>query len=386
MLYTLMHRDTVVMDLELDEYSNIVALGKIHHAEHLPLGTYNKIGVERKSLNRWWTKRSIPASRRGICDALDELELSSPQELTEKCFGLSLSDQYWISPTDKPLDWHQVNFFENAFSEDIGNILFGKGRSSSSASLISPDNTTNGNLRKKWKIIGGKRVLLKDSSVPYRQEAYNEVLASEIARRLCIPYVPYTLILEHDEICSGCEDFITSETDLVSAAQVMSAFKKRNEQSEYEFYIECCKKLGIADAREKLEQMLVLDYLIVNEDRHLNNFGLIRSAVTLEWVSVAPLYDNGNSMWFNRVVSKIHADDDSKIKTPLWKKNPTENLTLVTDFSWLDLSALKSIENYARELYSTSGYLEPTRVDALVNALRKRVELLDGIARGQTML
>lgn len=386
MLYTLMHRDTAVMDLELDEYSNIVALGKIHHAEHLPLGTYNKIGVERKSLNRWWTKRSIPASRKGIHDLLDELEMSSPQELIEKCFGLSLSDQYWISPTDKPLDWHQVNFFENAFSEDIGNILFGKGRSSGSVSLISPDNTANGNLKKKWKIIDGKRVLLKGSSAPYRQEAYNEVLASEIARRLCIPYVPYTLILEHDEICSGCEDFITSETDLVSAAQVMSAFKKRNEQSEYEFYIECCEKLGIADAREKLEQMLVLDYLIVNEDRHLNNFGLIRNAVTLEWVGVAPLYDNGNSMWFNRVISEIHADDDSNIKTPLWKKNPTENLMLATDFSWLDLSALKSIENYARELYSTSGYLEPTRVDALVNALRKRVELLDGIARGQTML
>lgn len=390
MLYTLMHRDTAVMDLELDEYSNIVALGKIHHAEHLPLGTYNKIGVERKSLNRWWTKRSIPASRRGIRDVLDELELSSPQELIEKCFGLSLSDQYWISPTYKPLDWHQVNFFENAFSEDIGNILFGKGRSSGSASLISPDNTANGNLKKKWKIIDGKRVLLKGSSAPYRQEAYNEVLASEIARRLCIPYVPYTLILEHDEICSGCEDFITSETDLVSAAQVMSAFKKRNEQSEYEFYIECCEKLGISDAREKMGQMLVLDYLIVNEDRHLNNFGLIRNAVTLEWVGVAPLYDNGNSMWFNRVVSEIHADDDSNIKTPLWKKNPTENLTLVTDFSWLDLSALEGIEDFARELYSKSGYLEPTRVDALANALRMRVELLDGIAQTrsgrQTML
>ena len=108
MLYTLMHRDVPVMDLELDEYSNIVSLGKIHHAEHLPLGTYNKIGVERKALNRWWTKRSIPASRKGIRDVLEELELSSPQELIEKCFGLSLSDQYWISPTDKPLDWHRV--------------------------------------------------------------------------------------------------------------------------------------------------------------------------------------------------------------------------------------------------------------------------------------
>lgn len=385
MLYTLMHRDVPVMELELDEYSNIISLGRIHHAEHLPLGTYNKIGVERKALNRWWTKRSIPASRKGIRDVLMELELSSPQELIEKCFGLSLSDQYWISPTDQPLDWHRVNFFENAFSEDIGNILFGKGRSSDSASLVSPDNTANGNLKKKWKIIDGKRVLLKDSSAPYRQEAYNEVLASEIAERLNISRVPYTLIPEHGEICSGCEDFITPETDLVAAAQVMSAFKKRNEQSEYEFYIECCETLGITDARKKMEQMLVLDYLIVNEDRHLNNFGLIRNAVTLEWIGTAPLYDNGNSMWFNRVIGEMHAGDDSNIKTPLWKKNPTENLTLVADFSWLDLSTLDGIEDYARELYGKSEYLEPVRVETLANALRTRIELLGDIACGRTL-
>lgn len=384
MQYTLMHREIPVMDLELDEYSNIVALGKIHHAEHLPLGTYNKIGVERKNLNRWWTKRSIPTSRKGIRNVLDELELSSPQELIEKCFGLSLSDQYWISPTNTQLDWHRINFFENAFSEDIGNILFGKGTNSDSASLVSPDNTANGNLKKKWKIINGKRVLLKGSSAPYHQESYNEVFASEIAKRLGIPHVPYTLISEYHEVCSGCADFITTETDLVAAAQVMRAFKKRNEQSEYEFYIECCEKLGIPDAREKLEQMLVLDYLIVNEDRHLNNFGLIRNAVTLEWVGVAPIYDNGNSMWFNQIVSEMHADDDSNIKTPLWKKNPTENLKLVTDFSWLDLSALDGIAEYAKELYAKSRYLEPMRVDALANAIKMRVGLLDCIIQARS--
>ena len=36
MLYTLMHRDIPVMDVELDEYSNTVSLGKIYHAEYLP--------------------------------------------------------------------------------------------------------------------------------------------------------------------------------------------------------------------------------------------------------------------------------------------------------------------------------------------------------------
>ena len=30
--------------------------------------------------------------------------------------------------------------------------------------------------------------------------------------------------------------------------------------------------------------MLVLDYIISNEDRHCNNFGFIRNAESLEWL------------------------------------------------------------------------------------------------------
>ena len=62
----------------------------------------------------------------------------------------------------------------------------------------------------------------------------------------------------------------------------------------------------------------------------------------------------------------------------------------MTDFSWLDLSALDGIEDFVRELYEKSEYMEPIRVDTLANALRTRIELLDDIVQtqsgGQTML
>ena len=76
--------------------------------------------------------------------------------------------------------------------------------------------------------------------------------------------------------------------------------------------------------------------------------------------------------------------DDSNIKTPLGKKNPTENLELVTDFSWLDSSVLDSIEDFARELYEKSEYMEPIRVDTLANALGMRIDLLDDIVQTQS--
>jgi len=375
-LYTLMHREVKVMELEMNEYANITALGKVYDAKHLPLGTYNKIGVDRKTLNAWWMNRSIPASRRGIRSFLDALELSSPSELIQKCFGLSLSDQYWVCPSDMSLDWKKVNFFDNGFSEDIGDLLFGKGGTSDSISLFSPDNTANGNLKKKWKISDGKRILIKGSCAPFFQEAYNEVISSLIAERLGIPHVTYGLINEHDEACCFCEDFVTAKTDLVSAAYVMKAFKKRNDVSEYEFYIECCESLGVKDVRSQLEKMLLLDFLTVNEDRHLNNFGIIRNAVTLEWIGTAPIYDCGNSLWFNKVDSHINALDDSNIKCPLWEKNPTKNLDLITDFSWVDISALDGIENDIRMILSGSEYLSDTRVDILCNAIRTRIDML----------
>ena len=42
--------------------------------------------------------------------------------------------------------------------------------------------------------------------------------------------------------------------------------------------------------------MFILDYLLLNEDRHLNNFGIIRDVNTLKWIDLAPIFDNGQSL------------------------------------------------------------------------------------------
>lgn len=42
--------------------------------------------------------------------------------------------------------------------------------------------------------------------------------------------------------------------------------------------------------------MFILDYLILNEDRHLNNFGIIRNVNNLNWIDIVPIFDNGQSL------------------------------------------------------------------------------------------
>ncbi len=51
--------------------------------------------------------------------------------------------------------------------------------------------------------------------------------------------------------------------------------------------------LFLCNLYAKLENMYILDFLILNEDRHLGNFGIIRDVNTLEWLDVAPIFDNG---------------------------------------------------------------------------------------------
>ena len=53
-----------------------------------------------------------------------------------------MSDQYWLNPVDQPLDWKDINFYDNAFSDDVGNILFGQMPQDDTLNLVSPCNTS----------------------------------------------------------------------------------------------------------------------------------------------------------------------------------------------------------------------------------------------------
>lgn len=378
MNYILMHKDIKVADIELDSLAHIISIGEIYNIEHFPVGTTIKKEPSKTALAKWWSKRSIPASRQGIDEVLDELNLTVPQELLEKSYGLSLSDQYWISPKDSPLKWDDINFFDNEFSEDLGDLLFGYAKKSESLDLSTPDNSSDGQLKKRWKIVDGERVLIKCSNKPYYQEALSEVIASLIADKLDINHIPYSLTWEKDEPYSTCKDFITKDTELVSAQYVLLSSKKPNDLSNYEFYIKRGENFGIANIRSETEKMLVLDFLIANEDRHFNNFGLIRNASTLEWIGVAPIFDCGTSFWHSTLETEIKPKSPSLLCKP-FKKTHSEQLKLVKDFSWLDLKKLDGVETEINEILSKSKFITEKRRNILCSAICERIDLLSDV-------
>ena len=116
--------------------------------------------------------------------------------------------------------------------------------------------------------------------------------------------------------------------------------------------------------------MIVVDYIIANEDRHFNNFGLLRNAETLEWIGAAPIFDSGTSLWFDRSEEQIKNAD---IKCKPFKKHHSEQIKLVSDLSRYDFSKLDGIENDIREVLKDQ---KSERVGLISEAVRNRIETL----------
>lgn len=377
MKYTLMHKQIAVAGIDIDNATgSIQKINKLYSPEHLPVGVLVRQGsADRAALNQWWTTRSIPASRLGIGEALESMNISSPKLLLVLCHGLSLSDQYWILPDGSNLTWDKINFFQNDFSDDIGDILFGTCKNLNVMDFSSPDNTSDGTLKKRWKIINGARCLIKGGSNPFHQQPFNEVISAGIMERLGISHVPYTLAWNQGVPYSVCEDFVTETTELIPAWRIVQTQKKSNNASAYLHFVNCCEALGIAGVVPFLDRMMVLDYIIANEDRHLNNFGLLRDAKTLEWIGFAPIYDSGSSLGYDKMPSQIRRGKDIKCKP--FRSHHEEQLKLVTDFSWIDFDSLKDVDRLIANTLSSDGaneYIDDNRIDAIIESVCQRID------------
>lgn len=363
------------MDLE-DTFTQVNKITKKYNIDHLPLGVSNNGLPDRRKLNYWWMSRSIPASRDGIDECVTQLGVESSKQLLGKSLGLSLSDHYWICPADHELRWEDINFFDNDFSEDVGNVLLGM-PAAGKINLMSPDNTSDGWLRKRWKIIDGKRCLIKGGSLPFCQEPYNEVIAGRIMERLQVEHVNYDLFFKNTQPYSVCESFTNADSELISAANIMDSVKKRNNISYYGHYVYCCKEIGINNIVSALDKMLTVDYIIANEDRHLNNFGVLRNPDTLEYIGAAPIYDSGTSLWYNRLLNGSFTPSSN---SKPFKNTHEEQIKLVSSFDWLEFDKLKNIDEEFNDILKGSPFIDENRRSTLSNALTDRIKMLHQIA------
>ena len=107
------------------EYNTILKgfdkLYEIKNINYAPVIIYNLYSKEEnnnallQNLTDWFKGRGIPSWRDDLDLLLAKLNISTPTELLDKAFGLSLSDQYWVKPFDTNIEYKDINFFEHDF-------------------------------------------------------------------------------------------------------------------------------------------------------------------------------------------------------------------------------------------------------------------------------
>lgn len=372
-------------------FDRIYEVIDINYAPLLLKNYYEEEKDELNLLNKlteWFKGRGIPSWRDKLDTLLHRLNIETAGELLDKAFGLSLSDQYWLKPFDTDIKYDDINFFDNDFdyAEFLEASLSLNSKSiTNEKSLKTPNNTTDGMLKKAWIIEDGTRYLLKGGYKNEILQPFNEVLASEICQRLKFNHVQYTLDTYKNMVVSKCPCFITKDTEFITAYQIRNDMLRHDDIPDYEDYIKILEDNGIKNARIDLENMYILDFLIMNEDRHLNNFGIIRDVNTLKWLSVAPIFDNGESL-------KINAYNDKEIivsgigKFFYEEKDFSEIIQIVKNLKRIDISKLQNLPEWFDKLlheYQNITKMSDNKINQICTLLNRQITSLKKLQQGK---
>ncbi len=379
----LMNKNQKIACIEIDSNNNVIdKIYHIYNIEYAPLSFQNAVNDKSvnniRALNLWFRARGIPSWRKDIENLLEKLHINSPDELLNKAYGLSLSDQYWFKEINQKISWEDINFFTNDFKyQGYLNISLSSSFNGE-VDLRSPNNTTDGMLQKAWIIENGKRVLVKGTYSLSNQEPINEWLVSQICKRLDLDYCSYSIDVVDKKLVSKCENFVNDNQEIITANDIFKSVPKDNHISDMNHYINILEKNEIKNARKNIEDMFFVDFLVMNFDRHMKNYGIIRNVETLKWEKTTPIFDTGECMECDKTLNEINFyDRTGKFFTNTSKKFSSylENI----NFTRYDLSKLNDLpQKYEEMLVKYRDYTDISndRIKKLVNGLAYRISYL----------
>ena len=294
MIYELKHFDKTVLKFSAVDNSNEPDVKIVWTADDkalLPLD----LELTDEGVYKWLRHRTIPVNRAYVRNFLSKcgLSLNRPLNIIKVSKGLSLNDCYWIVEEGFDGTFAKYNLYDNRFSQILANIAFtGYGSSVRSSLMSRPEFTTTGMLPKCWRRNNGKILLYKGGTSGASNtgmEPYSEYYAAQVAQAMGINAIPYNLSKWKGELCSYCELFTSKDYSFVPVGRIV---KTGGMPAVRAYYEKLGKKYVAA-----LNDMLVLDALIYNTDRHYGNFGFLVDNKTNKIAAPAPLFDHGNSLF-----------------------------------------------------------------------------------------
>ena len=236
--------------------------------------------------------RRPPKHRANIEELLELSGCNTLKGYLDVSHALSLIDTFWVKRKDSNLDWNTVSLYKNPFNEVIARTAFEGGMHGRQFNTTSPEYGTDGSFPKCWVREDGVPYLIKGGSSGASNaglEPISEFYASQIVDRLSNNSVVYDLVRfgSSNKWCSKCRIFTSESYGYLP----YSAINVGN--TTFGGVLQKCSELGFI---QEVKDMFVIDSVIMNEDRHTNNFGFLFDTNTYDIVGFAPLFDFNISM------------------------------------------------------------------------------------------
>ena len=377
--YICMHRDDEVAVLEFNtEDGYLLRVLETRNKHLVPC----RAQINAQNFAAWWRDRAVPKTQGFILEVLRQYNIPTTQSFLLRNLGLSLNDHYWVKPLESSLQWDDVSLFSNNFSEGFSVL-----QDATQFSSFSPSASTGGDLPKKWVIKGGIRYLIKDSVGLSVQQSLNEVFATAIhASQQSTSYVPYTLIQEKNSsrLACTCACFTSDALEFIPAWDLVGSDSLAKNTPLFEQFITKASEGGLGEdaVHAFLDYQIVIDFLLSNVDRHLNNFGVLRDTYSLDFVGMAPIFDSGNSMFYQNPLIAKSVMELLKLKTHGFFTTERRHVEHVRNLGCVNVSLLPTEED-AKILYAQDMVLHATGYDAIIaQGYRWKTAFLEELVRG----
>lgn len=376
--YILMHGDVPCAVIAIDRDSGTLAETEFIRREYAPfLGN-----ADLRLMKIWWEHRAVPGSRKEMEEIIRKAGCENSREYLAKNLALSMTDTYWICPLDVDLSWEDVNLYRRSES-DAGQITW------HNVSSYDPNASLGGEMDKYWDISEEVPALVKRAYRNYGQQSINEVFATELHMRQkgSIPFAAYDIMASDDNaVLSRCRAFTTEGTEFVPAYEVLNSGKRRASRSDFEHYINLCAEHGIDRKimRDFMDYLILSDFAISNTDEHLRNFGVLRDTGSMKLIGPAPIFDSGNSMFFDSMKTRAMSRKELLSQSiNSFHQQEEKMLKHVRDRTILD-SALLPSDDEVRAFYAERG-MPKERADFIAGSYKNKIDLLKEFQKGRSI-
>ena len=246
-------------------------------------------------------------------------------------------------------------------------------------SLSRRSSGTAGSFLKSESELTGKKIYYKLSNYDSLRgvighECVNELIADRLLTLLGIEHLHYQLIHADIRVNEAPQEvWLCASEDFKQKGEQKIALDAyyETEHLPSERPLELCLRMGWGDY---LWQMLVVDFLILNRDRHGANMEVLRNSRKRS-LRLAPLFDHGLSLLFNchsrEEIAGFDVMEDRPVQSWLGSRSAWENLKLIPEDRLPLLNPLKESDRDVL-LADLDGVVSAQMQQAIWNMIWKR--------------